>query len=143
MSESHNLSKPQKRKYTKKELSLECGVGRNIRCEQCRRKRAKNNNSFAVLSGGACLMNRRKRYGGPHDDMDGFLDLTWHGDHNGGIGEYQEVFAVVDRARDVRGGQFERYFCSIPCLRRYLNDWVDELETRVKTESAKMKKRAK
>ena len=143
MRSSQNPTKPPKRKYTNKELALECGVGRNIHCEQFRRKRAKNNNSFAVLSGGACLINRRKRYGGPHDDLDGFLDLTWHGDHNGGVGEYPEVFAVVERARSVRGGQFERYFCSISCLRRYLNDWVDELKQRVKTESAKKKKRAK
>ena len=60
--------------------------------------------------------------------MDGFLHLSWHGAHDGGEGKDREIGAMVEIARDVRGGQFDLYFCSPKCLRSYLNYCVDVLE---------------
>jgi hypothetical protein len=99
-------------------------------CAWCKRSKVCEPHSFAVLDGGALLINRRTGDGGPDDRLDGFFDLTWHGAHKdeGGKGEYSDIIARVGIAKDVRGGQFEIYFCSTKCLREFLNHAVDKLE---------------
>ncbi len=79
-------------------------------------------------------MNRKEDTGLPDESMDAFLSFQWHGAHDGGEGKYGEAYASVDIARDVRGGQFEIYFCSTTCLRSYLNYCVDELEKKIRAE---------
>jgi hypothetical protein len=66
--------------------------------------------------------------------MIGFLDLAWHGAHDGGIGEHSEVSIYLDIARDVKGGNFRLHFCSTKCLRSFLNECVDELENKIEEE---------
>mgnify|MGYP001587107502 CR=1 FL=1 len=73
-------------------------------------------------------MDRRKEYGGPDEKMDAFLTLAWHGAHDKGIGRLRGRYDILEIARDVRGGQFELFFCSTECLRKFLNNAVDELE---------------
>ncbi|HYG36401.1 MAG TPA: hypothetical protein VEC99_16525 [Clostridia bacterium] len=90
---------------------------------------------MAILMGGALLIDRETDSGGMSDDLDGFLSLSWHGAHAGGVGAYAGLQASIDIARDTRGGQFEIYFCSTDCLRAYLNFCVDKLEQRVKEQS--------
>ena len=89
---------------------------------------------MAVLAGGALLMDRKTDSGGLSDDMDGFLDISWHGAHDNGLGSDRDMMISVYAAEDCRGGQFEIYFCSTACLRSYLNTWVDKLEEKIKDE---------
>ncbi len=103
-------------------------------CPQCNEQRVFEPHSMAILCGGAILMDRAARSGGPSDDLDGFLDLSWHGAHDGGAGIDPDIYVNVSLASEVRGGQFELYFCSTMCLRQFLNTAVDELERRVQAE---------
>ena len=80
------------------------------------------------------LMDRADNSGGPSDALDGFLDLTWHGAHDGGSGPDRDIHLAVPLADRVKGGQFEFYFCSTTCLRAFLNAAVDELENRIRRE---------
>ena len=82
-------------------------------------------------------MDRNRKYGGPDDKMDAFLTMTWHGAHDKGTGKYKGRYDVVELARDVRGGQFEIFFCSTRCLRRFLSHAVNELEKAMKTTRGK------
>lgn len=101
-------------------------------CPWCKKNKVFEPHSFAVLSGGAMLMDKKRENGGPDDRLDAFLSLAWHGAHDGGKGKYRDINEMTEIARDVRGGQFELYFCSTKCLRAYLNFCVDELEKKIK-----------
>lgn len=103
-------------------------------CPMCGEKKVFEPHSFAVLSAGALLMDRKSDSGGMSDDLDGFLNLLWHGAHDGGQGDDRELCCIVDIMRDVIGGQGEAYFCSTQCLRAFLNKCVDELENKVRKE---------
>lgn len=70
--------------------------------------------------------------GGVDPRLDGFLSMVWHGAHEGGHGEWRNLSSMVRVADNCRGGQFEMYFCSTDCLRGFLNDCVDRLESRRK-----------
>ncbi len=109
-------------------------------CPVCRRKKVCEPHSFAALSFGALLMDRKKDLGGPSPNMDGYLGLTWHGAHDGGQGEEREVYCGLDLAREVRGGQGDLCFCSTACLRAFLNTCVDELEARIAAEGEPRRK---
>jgi hypothetical protein len=106
-------------------------------CPVCKKNKVFEPHSFAVLDGGALLMNRKKDEGGPSPNMDGFLNFIWHGAHDGDIGIDSEVDALLPIADEVRGGQFDFYFCSTNCLRTFLNKCVDELENRIEKQKGK------
>ncbi len=89
---------------------------------------------MAIISGGALLMNRKDDSGGPSGNLESYLNLSWHGAHDGGEGEDREIGLIMDIAQDVKGGQFDLYFCSTSCLREFLNSCVDELEKRIRKE---------
>ncbi len=76
-------------------------------------------------------MNRKTDEGGPDDRMDGYLDLIWHGAHDGGKGEYPDIHEILHIAGDVKGGQFDLHFCSTKCLREFFNHAVDKLEEKI------------
>ena len=78
------------------------------------------------------MLDRSKKSGGPSDRMEGFLEFGWHGAQNGGFGDGREIYTRVEIIGDVIGGQFDLYFCSTPCLRKFLNACVDELDKRIK-----------
>jgi hypothetical protein len=103
-------------------------------CAWCKRSKVFEPHSFAALSGGALLVNRKTGDGGPDDRLDGFLDFTWHGAHTneGGVGKAPDIHEASAVAKNVRGGQFELLFCSTKCLRAFLNYAVDNLEERMK-----------
>ena len=94
---------------------------------------------MALICGGASLMNRRQRSGGPDPRLDGYLDFTWHGAHDGGAGPHRDVYENLSVVRHVRGGQFDLMFCSTKCLRAFLNMLVDDLEHRIRRESGKQR----
>jgi hypothetical protein len=72
--------------------------------------------------------------------MDGFLSFSWHGAHDGGEGKYREIDATMQAAHDVRGGQFDLYFCLTKCLRSYLNYCIYDLEKKMKAGKAQSNK---
>lgn len=109
-------------------------------CPQCGKRKVLEPHSMAIFAGGALLMDQKRQNGGPHDRMDGFVSITWHGAHDTGMGRDRDIFTSVDFARDCRGGQFEIYFCSTACLRSFFNSWVDALETKIQKEKAKIRK---
>jgi endogenous inhibitor of DNA gyrase (YacG/DUF329 family) len=105
---------------------------RNAKCPQCEQSKVLEPHSMVILCGGAMLMDQKRKNGGPNECLDGFLELTWHGAHNGGTGKDRDIFTSVHLAEDCFGGQFEIYFCSTKCMRAFLNSWVDALETKIK-----------
>lgn len=102
-------------------------------CPSCKKKGIFEPNSFAVLSGGALVVDRKKKISNMDENLDGFLSFTWHGAHTklGGKGEFNDVCASIDIASNVFGGQFELYFCSTKCMRDFLNKMVDALEEKM------------
>ena len=114
-------------------------------CPWCRKKKVYEPHSMAVVGGGALLLDRSKKIGAPSERMEGFLDFSWHGAHDGGSGNGREIYTRLEIIGDVTGGQFNLYFCSTACLRKFLNACVDELDRRIRNASLKnsdLKKRA-
>jgi hypothetical protein len=112
-------------------------------CPWCEKNRVLEPHSFAILGGGALLMDREDDSDGPDEKMAGFLHLSWHGAHDGGLGKDKGISASIEIAQAVRGGQFDLYFCSTKCLRSYLNYCVDELERKSRLERSKSNKTLK
>ena len=112
-------------------------------CPWCEKNKVLEPHSFALLGGGALLMDRDEDSGGSDKRMSGFLHMSWHGAHDGGLGNDKGLGATIEIARAVHGGQFELYFCSTKCLRSYLNYCVDELERKLSSERTKPNKSRK
>jgi hypothetical protein len=94
------------------------------KCLHCGRSGAHEPNSFAFLNAGA-LRKISKDTSIVAPDLEGFLAVGFHGGHGG---SKRNPSAYVSIAEDTTLGQFEFYFCSIACLRKFLNGCVDELE---------------
>jgi hypothetical protein len=97
------------------------------RCLVCRRTGVHEPNAFTFLNGGA-LRKVNKRMSVMASDLEGFLSIGFHGGHSK---TESKPDAVLPIAEDVRFGQFELYFCSTSCLRKFFNLCVDELEQRL------------
>ena len=106
-------------------------------CPSCRKRKVFEPHSMAILNAGAMRQVGQDRYEMATDTR-AFMTLIWHGAHSGGKGELSEVYASVDVADEVANGQFDLYFCSTSCLRKFLNYCVDALEERM--EAARSKK---
>jgi hypothetical protein len=104
-------------------------------CPVCGRKRVFEPHPFATLAFGALLNTRHGA--GLDERMDGFLNLVWHDGHSE-VDHPRFACVTVPVADDVKGGQGEFYFCSTPCLRRFFNGLVDELDRRVKGERVRL-----
>jgi hypothetical protein len=100
-------------------------------CPQCKRRKVLEPHSMAIFAGGSIYAGGRR---GIPDELEGFASITWHGAHDGGIGDDRDIYVSTDFARDCQGGQFEIYFCSTGCLRAFFNSWVDALEAKVQKE---------
>lgn len=97
---------------------------------------------MAILAGGAMrILDRRSRSAGIADDCIGFLDLVWHGAHDGGSGIDPDIHVRVPIAEDTPDGQFEFYFCSTACLRSFLNERVNALESKIQNEHTRRARR--
>lgn len=101
-------------------------------CPWCKKSKVFEPHSFAVIGGGALLQGRGGS-AGPSEKMEGFLHLSWHGAHTeeGGYGKDPDSGGMVEIVKDVKGGQFDIYFCSTECLRGFLNHCVDNLEEQI------------
>lgn len=85
-------------------------------CPVCRDTRVLEPHDAVVLSGGAAPNSGKVVDGG-------FLHMYLH--------SHQQNGAEVEIVRDTTIGQFDLFFCSTKCLRRFLNECVDELERRI------------
>ena len=88
-------------------------------CPICRQQRVGEPHRFVGLSGGSAAHNLCG---------EGFLAIFVHPRD-----ESSERGAEVEIVRDTSIGQFDLCFCSTLCLRRFLNQCVDELEARLGT----------
>ena len=98
-------------------------------CPVCKEAKIFEPHSFAFINGGALLMDRKEDSGGSSTDMDAYLTIGWHGAHSegGDVTDDPEQYSSIDIVNGVVGGQFGLYFCSIKCLRFFLNACIDKL----------------
>ena len=75
--------------------------------------------------------------------MEAFLQFSWREALINGEGKDREIGATVEIARDVRGGQFDLYFCSTKCLRPYTRFCVNELDWKIGRERKRIVKAPK
>jgi hypothetical protein len=95
------------------------------KCECCGKKHTKDLDGVFICLGGGALKGN-KRMAEMSSELVGFLSLTLH-DHNyNGKGGYLPI------ADNTKNGQFEFYFCSTQCLRKFLNHLVDRFEDGIK-----------
>lgn len=90
-------------------------------CLNCEKKVFSEKETFAALTGGG----RDARNNDYNEDYIGYLKFCWRALPQEG-GRLLDVGLVKEEGS--RGGQFEYYFCSIDCLRSYLNQHLDQLE---------------
>ena len=91
-------------------------------CPSCGRNTAEVDGLFS-LQGGAHLMSEDRRSGGPSDRLAGYLMSFMQKTIDDRFVNEQNM--IVD---NIRGGQFNIFWCSLDCMRRSLNDIVDQLE---------------
>lgn len=96
-------------------------------CLVCHRTGVHEPNAFAFLNGGA-LRKLSKSRSTMAPDLEGFVSIGFHGAHSETDSQPDAVLAI---AESVRFGQFELYFCSTACLRKFFDLCVDELEQRL------------
>jgi len=103
-------------------------------CPVCKKRKAVSPHSYVSLDGGALRFSRRYgvRVGEPADDLEGFLNLYWHGAHDSGEGPHREMGFFIPIVEGGATGQFTLQFCSPDCLRKFLNDCVNEVERRLR-----------
>jgi hypothetical protein len=102
-------------------------------CPMCQSKRVGEPHEFVGLSGGAASE--------ASDCAEGFLAIYLHPregppfgpDAVAGQAASETEGAELEIVRDTHVGQFDLYFCSTDCLRRFLNECVDELERSLRT----------
>jgi hypothetical protein len=99
-------------------------------CPMCEGRHARKPGSFAFLHGGA-LRKFERGGAGPSPGLIGYFGVGFHGAHGQ---EGAEPSAEIRIAEDTPNGQFELQFCSVSCLRGFLNEAVDELERRLDAE---------
>lgn len=96
---------------------------RDRKCTVCG-KICRGEGRFICLSGGA--LKGDDRFAEMSAGLIGFLHLSLH-DHNyRGKGGY---FPIADNTKN---GQFEFYFCSCRCIRKFLKEVVDRFEEGMK-----------
>jgi len=105
---------------------------KKARCPWCGKRKVREPNSMAILMGGALAVEKDgKTYSGPTKGLHGFLSFRWHGAHDGGEGDHRENDVILDLADSVDGGLFAIMFCSVDCLRGFLNSCLDMFEQKV------------
>lgn len=106
------------------------------KCNFCK-KRLSVEGNFAFLAGGAMLLDKHGE-GGSDPKMQGYLDIGMHGAREGNSDDVMIALGLKQSQ-----GQFEFMFCSTACLRIYLNEAVDRLETAASRKKAGGKVRGK
>ena len=95
----------------------------NKKCNVCGEK-GDGKGRFICLSGGALRGDAKNAE--MDSDLVGFLNICLH-DH-----DYDGKGGWLDIADNTANGQFEFYFCSTHCLRKFFNILVDNFEKSMK-----------
>lgn len=101
-------------------------------CPWCKQRKVLEPHSMALLSGGAFAGTECGSEAPPSEGLRGYLHLLWHGAHDDGEGDHREEDVLCPIADDVDGGEFDLIFCSVQCLREFLNFRLDQFERRVR-----------
>ena len=97
------------------------GLGSRLgQCSVCHKKGVGEPYTFAWLNGIAHGTDPKATVS---------LSIGVHGRHDAG---HDELGGNVHIVQDAAYGQFEYYFCSTKCLRRFFGMCVDELEAKVR-----------
>ena len=83
---------------------------------------------FVVINGGALWMDHTTESGGMHENMEGFMSIHYHGDHNKG----EHAFVSLDVIEGSSMGQFDIYVCSAKCLRKFFEVLVRKFEEKIR-----------
>ncbi len=79
--------------------------------------------NFINVNGGALLESKDDPDSSSWSDrLHPFLSINLHDDNNE---EYTSAEIVPDDKNSM--GQFEWYFCSKKCVRKFFNDWLDRI----------------
>lgn len=81
------------------------------------------------------LMDKIGRNGGPDLKVQGFLDIIGHGAE----GRSDSYYIVLNIAQDIKGGQFEFYFCSTKCLRKWFTQILNDIDKRITRQKTKVR----
>lgn len=95
-------------------------------CPICKKNRIFEPNNFIVLEGGALLVDK-KGDSILNKKMEGYLNLIWHAQHEKDV-NIEGDSHLLEIVKDSKNGQFNLYFCSTVCLRKFFNMLVDDLE---------------
>ena len=111
-------------------------------CPVCKRRKVFETHSFVSLSASTLIEVCPRKKTVEVDDLkvETSLGILYHGAHDSGIGGQRDIFVRSDIADRVDDQEVEFYFCSTSCLKKFLCDWVDDLETKIETECQKCKK---
>ncbi len=89
-------------------------------CDNCQKNIMGN---FICVNGGALLQDEHNpESAGMSSRMDEFLTVVTHND---AIDSYKDLDIVPYNENG--NGQFEWYFCSKSCLKKYFNKWFDKI----------------
>lgn len=81
---------------------------------------------IAYIMGGASLLSKDHQDGHESERLQGFLNIGFHG-IDPGMQDSTDAMLVDN----VIGGQFDLNWCSIACMRSWLNRLLDQLERRL------------
>ncbi len=96
-------------------------------------------NSFACIMGGA-MKQVSKNLQEMDSELSGFLNISFYSSYSRGKGPRGGV-RTRELVVDSWNGQFDIYFCSIPCMKKFFDDMFDEMEAeRIKSNKRKIKK---
>ena len=108
---------------------------RKAKCPVCNWRRIYDENCNIVLAGGALFKKGEAiPYGIPVDQMEGFLSLSYMEDIKDEKGRVYLAGAETRIVDNSQMGLFYLHFCSIRCLRKFLNKCIDDFEQRIEKE---------
>ena len=93
------------------------------RCPKCGEE---FQNGFASISGGAICISDDGKASIHSDRLQGFLNIGFPVSYSS-MNASDDVLVVDDAV----GGQFDLQWCSIKCMREWLNDLINTIETQV------------
>lgn len=92
-------------------------------CSECEQSVQSESEGFAGIAGGCIQPDNRYE-----EDAVGFFDVYWKVAPSLGGRMLNQAFFDEEEGKS---GQFECYFCSMMCLRNFMNSRLDELERQV------------
>ena len=100
-------------------------------CLQCGQAGVTEPREFVCFTGGS--LGREENYGKPTQPIEAFLHLVWHGAHPISPNDPtpDSGWASIRILEDLPGGQFQLFFCSLNCFRKFFSLLADRLEKEI------------